>query len=199
MWSSRWNENWQGKPKNSEKTCSSATLSTVNPTWPDTGSATNRLSYGAAFSLTVQLTSMWHLLALYLNYVVTKYLKGIISLHFKLQERARVFLANFPRKKMSSSNKKWLLGIVKIKVDASSVKIYFNTILPSIPRSPNWPLLLKFLQLHFACIFYFLIYAICMGQHRDRYCDELTNFHPPPPIMKTWFFNVVCLSMYVSI
>jgi hypothetical protein len=33
--SSRWNENWQGKPKYSEKTCPSATSSTTNPTWPD--------------------------------------------------------------------------------------------------------------------------------------------------------------------
>jgi hypothetical protein len=32
VWSSRWNKNWQGKPKCSEKTCSSATLSTTNPT-----------------------------------------------------------------------------------------------------------------------------------------------------------------------
>jgi hypothetical protein len=53
----RWNEDWQGKPKYSEKTCPSATLSTTNPTWPDPGlnpgrrggkPATNRLSYGAA-------------------------------------------------------------------------------------------------------------------------------------------------------
>jgi hypothetical protein len=52
----RWNEDWQGKPKYSEKTCPSATLSTTNPTWPDPGlnpgrrggkPATNRLSYGA--------------------------------------------------------------------------------------------------------------------------------------------------------
>jgi hypothetical protein len=52
-----WNEDWQGKPKYSEKTYSSAILSTINPTWPDPGSnpgrrsgklATNRLSYGAA-------------------------------------------------------------------------------------------------------------------------------------------------------
>jgi hypothetical protein len=34
VWSSRWYE-WQGKPKYSEKTCPSATLSTTNPTWPD--------------------------------------------------------------------------------------------------------------------------------------------------------------------
>jgi hypothetical protein len=32
MWSSRWNENWQGKRKYSEKTCPSATLSTTNLT-----------------------------------------------------------------------------------------------------------------------------------------------------------------------
>jgi hypothetical protein len=53
----RWNEDWQGNPKYSEKICPSATLSTKNPTWPDPGSnpgrrggkpATNRLSYGAA-------------------------------------------------------------------------------------------------------------------------------------------------------
>jgi hypothetical protein len=59
VWSSRWNENWQGKPKYSEKTCLSATFSTTNPTWPDLGSnpgrrgvkpATNRLSYGTATS-----------------------------------------------------------------------------------------------------------------------------------------------------
>jgi hypothetical protein len=56
MWSSRWNENWQGKSEYSEKS-NSATLSTTNPTLPDPGSnpdcrgrksATNRLSYGAA-------------------------------------------------------------------------------------------------------------------------------------------------------
>jgi hypothetical protein len=31
VWSSQWNENWHGKPKYSEKTCPSATLSTTNP------------------------------------------------------------------------------------------------------------------------------------------------------------------------
>jgi hypothetical protein len=55
----RWNEDWQGKPKYSEKPFPSATLSTTNPTWPDPGSnpgrrggkpATNRLSHGAAKS-----------------------------------------------------------------------------------------------------------------------------------------------------
>jgi hypothetical protein len=54
VWSSRWNENWQGKPKYSEETCPSANLSTTNPTWPDLGSnlgrsggkpATNRRVY----------------------------------------------------------------------------------------------------------------------------------------------------------
>jgi hypothetical protein len=35
LWSSWWNEDWQGKLKYLEKTCPSATLSTTNPTWPD--------------------------------------------------------------------------------------------------------------------------------------------------------------------
>jgi hypothetical protein len=52
-----WMKIGMGKPKYSEKTYPSATLSTTNPTWPDPGSnpsrrggkpATNRLSYGAA-------------------------------------------------------------------------------------------------------------------------------------------------------
>jgi hypothetical protein len=55
-WRIWWNEDWQGKPKYSEKIRPSAALSTTNPTWPDPGSnagrrggkpATNRLSYGA--------------------------------------------------------------------------------------------------------------------------------------------------------
>jgi hypothetical protein len=61
VWSSRWNENWQGKPKYCEKTCPSATMSTRNPTWPDLGSnpgrrggkpAPNSLNYGTAFNST---------------------------------------------------------------------------------------------------------------------------------------------------
>jgi hypothetical protein len=57
VWSSRWNKNWQGKPKYLEKTCLSVTLSSTNPKWSDLGSnagrcggkpATNRLSYGTA-------------------------------------------------------------------------------------------------------------------------------------------------------
>jgi hypothetical protein len=56
LWKNWWNEDWQEKPKYSEKTWTSATLSTTDPTWPDPGSnpgrrggkpATNRLSYGA--------------------------------------------------------------------------------------------------------------------------------------------------------
>jgi hypothetical protein len=35
VWSILVNENWQRKPKYSEQTCSSATLSTINPTWLD--------------------------------------------------------------------------------------------------------------------------------------------------------------------
>jgi hypothetical protein len=55
-----WNEDWQGKPKYSEKACPSATLSTTNPTSLDPGlnpgrrggkPPTNRLSYGASILL----------------------------------------------------------------------------------------------------------------------------------------------------
>jgi hypothetical protein len=72
MWSSRRNENWQGEPKYSEKTCPSATSSTTNPTWPDSGSnpgsrggkpATNPLSYGTVKQDTqvswVNLLEIW--------------------------------------------------------------------------------------------------------------------------------------------
>jgi hypothetical protein len=60
VWSSRWNENWQGKPKYSEKILPSAILSTVNPTWSDLGSnpgrrcrkqATNHLTYDTAWKI----------------------------------------------------------------------------------------------------------------------------------------------------
>jgi hypothetical protein len=37
LWRNWWNENWQGKPKYSAKTCPSATLSTTNPTRLDPG------------------------------------------------------------------------------------------------------------------------------------------------------------------
>jgi hypothetical protein len=66
VWSIRWNVNWQGKPKHSENTCPSATLSTTNPTWPDLGSnpgrrggkpSTNRLSYGMAV---LRLSTGWN-------------------------------------------------------------------------------------------------------------------------------------------
>jgi hypothetical protein len=50
VWSSWWNENWQGKMKYLEKSCPSATSSTKNPTWPNLGClsgnpVTNLLSY----------------------------------------------------------------------------------------------------------------------------------------------------------
>jgi hypothetical protein len=35
LWSNWWNEDWQGKPRYSEKTCPTATLSTTNPIWLD--------------------------------------------------------------------------------------------------------------------------------------------------------------------
>jgi hypothetical protein len=44
VWSIWWNEIWQGKPKYSEKTCLSATLSATNRTWLDLGSNPGRRS-----------------------------------------------------------------------------------------------------------------------------------------------------------
>jgi hypothetical protein len=69
MCSSRWNENWHGKPKYSKKAYPGATLSTTNPTWRGLGSnpgrrggkpATNRLSYGTAFVCALQIGVMRH-------------------------------------------------------------------------------------------------------------------------------------------
>jgi hypothetical protein len=63
-WRIWWNQDWIGKPKYSEKTCPSATLSNTNPTWPAPGanpgrrggkSATNRLSYDSAYVLLLLL------------------------------------------------------------------------------------------------------------------------------------------------
>jgi hypothetical protein len=57
VWSIWCNENWEGKPKYSEKTCPSATLSAMNLTWPHLGRnhgrrggkrATNRMNYDMA-------------------------------------------------------------------------------------------------------------------------------------------------------
>jgi hypothetical protein len=54
VWSNRWNENWQGKPKSLEKAYPSTTSSGTNPTSPELGltpdrrdgkPTTNRLSY----------------------------------------------------------------------------------------------------------------------------------------------------------
>jgi hypothetical protein len=55
VWSSRWNANWQGKPKYSEKICPSSTMSTKNPTWPLLGS--NPGGPVGSRRLTVQITT----------------------------------------------------------------------------------------------------------------------------------------------
>jgi hypothetical protein len=54
----QWNENWQGKPKYSEETRPSATLSTTDTTWPDLGSnpglpavVSRRLTAGAKIQI----------------------------------------------------------------------------------------------------------------------------------------------------
>jgi hypothetical protein len=66
LWSNWWNEDWQGKPKYSEKTSPSAILSTTNTTWTDPNlnlgcrggkPTTNCLSYGVA----LQWVKKWSL------------------------------------------------------------------------------------------------------------------------------------------
>jgi hypothetical protein len=56
------NANWEGKPKYSEKTCRSATLSTIGITWPHLGSnqgrrggkaGTNFLNYATTDALDI--------------------------------------------------------------------------------------------------------------------------------------------------
>jgi hypothetical protein len=57
-------DDWQGKPKYSEKTCPSAALSTINPTCcPDANPGrrcgkpgTNRMSYGTAVLMQLVVT-----------------------------------------------------------------------------------------------------------------------------------------------
>jgi hypothetical protein len=72
LWRNWWNEDWQGKPKYSENTCPSASLSTTNPTWLDPGwnpgrrarkPATNRYApcfYRFLAGLTLRLWRWWY-------------------------------------------------------------------------------------------------------------------------------------------
>jgi hypothetical protein len=53
VWSILWNENCQKTPNYSEKTCPSVTLSTTNPTWPESGSDPDSRSEKLA-------TELWH-------------------------------------------------------------------------------------------------------------------------------------------
>jgi hypothetical protein len=125
LWSNRWNENRHGKPKYSEKTCPSATMSTTNPTWLYLGSntgchggkpVTNHLSYGAVLQLCNINISNWKPF----NFLITKSLKGI-SLQKGVMECARSF-PEISRKlelKMSAANLcNYLLlsGIQKVQI-----------------------------------------------------------------------------------
>jgi hypothetical protein len=112
LWSNRWNANWQGKRKYSEKTCPSATLSITNPTWPDPGSnlslrprklATNCLSYGKALLLWL----LWLLFVPY-DYHIFESVSATSLIH-----AFDVFFIIDCRKFISTSNK----GLNSHKVD----------------------------------------------------------------------------------
>jgi hypothetical protein len=88
LWSNWWNEDWQGKPKYSEKTCSSATLSTTNPTWSDPGSnacpcsgrpATDRLSYGVAHMDTITLLFFFTKVVKLFRFILSAYITGSLG------------------------------------------------------------------------------------------------------------------------
>jgi hypothetical protein len=100
VWSSQWNNNWQGKPNYSEETCPSSTLSTTNSRWPDLGlipgerggkSTTNRLGYGAA--------DIVHLLRLLTCCYKANYISGTI-LHAIILYSLSVDLNIWPDQKM---------------------------------------------------------------------------------------------------
>jgi hypothetical protein len=80
LWSNWWNEDWQGKPKYSEKTCPSATLPTTNPTWPDLGSnpgrrggkpASNRMVMVVCYSRFWKEIGVWCVFE-FINYIILK-------------------------------------------------------------------------------------------------------------------------------
>jgi hypothetical protein len=56
MWSSWWNENWQGKLKYLEKTCPSATFSTTNLTRPGLGSNLGSCDWKLVINHEISLT-----------------------------------------------------------------------------------------------------------------------------------------------
>jgi hypothetical protein len=93
LWSDWWN-NWQGKPKYSEKTCLSTTLSTTNPTWPDPDSnpgrrggkpTTNHLSYCTALLFRSYYRISQVLIEVYAEKAT--WLKSVFFLSFYINER----------------------------------------------------------------------------------------------------------------
>jgi hypothetical protein len=100
-WRIWWNE-WQGKPKYSEKTYPGATLSTTNPTWPHPGlnpgrrggkPATNRFSHGAAHQLqrlhsnAINGWKIWKEVAISYSTVITTWIEWRIVGKVKLWHR----------------------------------------------------------------------------------------------------------------
>jgi hypothetical protein len=115
--SSRWNENWQEKPKYSEKTCPIPTLSITNATWPDLGSnpgrrggkpAANRLSYGTADSILTSQDTAFPLRCPKILYCIIE--RAVVSV--ALQSRYReVFGSNLNR---DTGYPEWVFVILSI-------------------------------------------------------------------------------------
>jgi hypothetical protein len=107
--SSRWDENWQRKPKYWEKTCPSTTLSTTNPTWPDLGSNPGRRGGKPAITA-------WAMPRLYTG--------RLISLWFYKENKLRDWKNVFTYSSLSSTHL-WLVFLTA----AHGVYIYLNKLL----------------------------------------------------------------------
>jgi hypothetical protein len=98
LWRNLWNKDWQGKPKYSEKTCPSATLSTTNPTWLDPGfnpvrrggkPGTKRLSYGAAQVPHTTMAVVWINETEILNFRTLSNIKTLLKRTFQRLDSLR--------------------------------------------------------------------------------------------------------------
>jgi hypothetical protein len=130
-WRNWWND-WQGKPKYSEKTCSSASSSTINPTCcPDANPgrcggkpATNRLSYGSA-------------------------LKMCYSTRIQLFILVYVRLRNLPENKNMASFCSFCLADLRFLAKWYDYPLLIFSLISSLRRfTPS-------LQFPFSCIYYF--------------------------------------------
>jgi hypothetical protein len=122
---------WDGKPKNSEKTYSSAAFSSTNPTWSDPGSnpgrlvgkpATNVLSYGMS----------------------PQFLTG--SLNKRSNSRPYTIFCILNKNGHSESLGLWTLSIVRHSKKLKNIKFRKQDLFPSSSDEMETPTLLGYLE-----------------------------------------------------